>query len=334
LPCAAATSRAAGDHLTARQWPVALRPVCGTQGGEACAMKSDAPQPRWFVLLRLMRPKQWAKNAFVFAPLFFSGRYPALAEVTRVAVAALAFCMIASAIYVFNDWCDQDADRRHPRKRSRPLAAHAVSSAAALTFAAVLIVAALGLAFAFALPWAFLAVVAVYLVINAGYSLGLKRVAVLEMFLVASGFVLRLVAGAEVLAIAMSPWIVVATGMVAMLLTAGKRRGDIAQSGESESLGAPLRGYNLAYLDSVVSALVGATLVVYLLFCISDYAHARYGPSVIVTAVPVAMGLLRFQQIVMVENGGDSPTDLVLGDGFLLTVIAVFVLLFAALIYA
>jgi 4-hydroxybenzoate polyprenyltransferase len=289
--------------------------------------------PRWSSLLRLTRPKQWAKNAFVFAPLFFSGRRPALGEVTRVTVAALSFCLVSSAIYIFNDWCDREADRRHPRKRARPLAAQTISPTIALALAAALVVVALVLAVALALPWTFLAVLAVYLTVNAGYSLGLKRVPVLELFLVASGFILRLVAGAQVLAIEMSPWILVATGMVAMLLTAGKRRGDIAQSDETESLRLPLRGYNLAYLDSLVGALVGATLVVYLLFCISDYAHARYGAAVIFTAVPVAMGLLRFQQIVMVENGGDSPTDVVLGDGFLLAVIAVFILLFAALIY-
>jgi 4-hydroxybenzoate polyprenyltransferase len=215
----------------------------------------------------------------------------------------------------------------------RPLPSGRVSVSAALTAMVVLIAAALSVTYIAALPAAFLAVCAAYAGINLSYSLGLKQVSVLELLLVSSGFVLRLLAGGYVVAAELSPWIITATATIALLLTIGKRRCDIASGNDPEMNRRSLKTYNLAYLDAMVAALLGATLVVYLLFCVSDYARGRFGWVVLLTAVPVTAGLMRYLQLVMVYGDGDMPTDLVLKDKGLLAILLVFLAMFAGLIY-
>jgi 4-hydroxybenzoate polyprenyltransferase len=183
------------------------------------------------------------------------------------------------------------------------------------------------------LPPAFGLIILIYLAINLGYSLGLKQVAVIELFLVSSGFILRLIGGGIALAVILSPWIVVATGAIALLLATGKRRGDIARRNDQQGARKSLAGYNLPFLDSVLSALTGATLVVYLLFCVSDYAVGRYGAHVLVTALPVAVGLMRYLQLIIVYEDGDSPSDLVLRDRGLFASVLVFIAIFGVMIY-
>src|SRR5262249_6432818 len=125
----------------------------------------------------------------------------------------------------------------------------------------------------------------------------------------------------------------IATATLALLITVGKRRGDIAQQYDLDGRRKPLTRYNLAYLDSMVGALTGATLVVYLLFCVSDYAVARFRSFVVFTAIPVALGLMRYSQLIMVKGRGESPTDLVIRDPGMIAVLIVFILMFAIFIY-
>jgi decaprenyl-phosphate phosphoribosyltransferase len=173
----------------------------------------------------------------------------------------------------------------------------------------------------------------VYLAINFGYSLGIKHLSVVELFFVASGFVIRLIGGAYAVQIVLSPWIIIATGMLALLMAAGKRRGDIAQNNDESSQRKSLTSYTLGFLDSTLTALTGGTIVVYLLFCVSEYAVARFGAGVLITSLPVALGLLRYLQLIMVHGHGESPTDLVLGDRGMLAILAIFCAAFAYLIY-
>jgi decaprenyl-phosphate phosphoribosyltransferase len=284
-------------------------------------------------IFRLLRVRQWVKNAFVLAPLFFGFELLHRQSLLRAAAAFAIFCAVSSAVYIFNDWRDLEADRLHRLKRSRPLPSGDVSlRAAALLFAALMAIAAI-VAMVAALPREFFVVLAIYVLVNVGYSLGLKQISLIELFLVASGFVLRLLAGAFAIGVHLSQWILIATAMVALLLTVGKRRADIAQQYDVEAGRKSLMAYNVAYLDLVLSALTGGTLVVYLLFCASDYAVGRFGAMVLATALPVALGLLRYLQLVTVTGKGASPTDLVLDDLGMLAILAVFVLMFSALIY-
>lgn len=284
-------------------------------------------------LLELLRPRQWVKNGFVLTPVFFSAGFINKSSTLHALAAFVTFCMISSAVYIFNDWRDIDADRAHAKKKARPLPSGRVSIPVALMTAVALLAVALGLAWGASLQPSFFSIIAIYLSINFCYSLGLKQVAVLELFLVSSGLVLRLIAGAIAIQIKLSPWILLATVAIALLITTGKRRSDIARDNDAQMKRKSLNGYTLGYLDAVLAALVGATLVIYLLFSVSDYAVARYGEFVLLTAIPVAMGLLRYLQLVLVYGDGDAPTDLVTADKGLIAIVFVFVAIFATLIY-
>jgi len=284
-------------------------------------------------MARLLRVRQWVKNVFVLAPLFFGFELLNRTALVHAAAAFVIFCVVSSAVYIFNDWRDIEADRAHVQKRHRPLASGAVSLPSAGLLFLGLVAVALAVALVSDLPRSFFAVLGLYVLINVGYSLGLKHVSVLELFMVASGFLLRLLAGIYAIQAQHSPWIMIATAMVALLLTVGKRRDDIAQQYDVDTNRKSLAQYNLAYLDLVLAALTGGTLVVYLLFCVSDYAVHRFSPAVLITSVPVAFGLLRYLQLVLVKGKGAAPTDLVLQDPGLVATLAIFILMFGVLIY-
>jgi len=284
-------------------------------------------------IVTLVRPKQWVKNGFVFAPIFFSAQLTSIEVLKRIVVASICFCFISSAVYVLNDLCDMEADRQHAKKRNRPLASGAVKPVAAIAVLVALVAAAAAAALMVALPLGFYLLVGVYIAVNIGYSLGLKQIAVLELMLVSSGFLIRLLAGGAAISVELSSWIIVATAMISLLLTIGKRRGDLVQNNDETHQRQSLKGYTVAYLDALLAATAGGVVVVYLIFCTSDYATHRYGPYLIATAVFVGLGVMRYLQIVMAKGGGDSPTDLVLGDPFILAVVAGFIGVFALLIY-
>lgn len=284
-------------------------------------------------IIELLRPNQWAKNVFVLAPLFFGATLLDRSAVVRTSAAFVIFCMSASAVYIFNDWRDVEADRHHAIKKNRPLPSGRVSIPLALGLVPILLAASVALANYARLPSSFLAVWFIYIIINASYSLGLKQISVLELFLVSSGFILRLLAGGYAGHIEESQWIIVATMSLSLLIVVGKRRSDIARENDTRNMRQSLKGYSLGYLDAVLSALSGGTLVVYLLFCASSDTTRRYGPIVLLTALPVAGGVLRYLQLVMVYNTGDSPTDLVLKDKGLILSLVTFVAIFAVLIY-
>ena len=280
----------------------------------------------------LMRPEQWVKNAFVLAPVFFSGRLQ-LSTVLDCVFGALAFCALSSAIYVFNDLCDMEDDKQHVKKRLRPLPSGRISVSVAVALGGALFLAAIAIVLAAGLPTRLFLIGAIYAGINLAYSAGLKHVPVLELFMVSSGYILRLLAGSIIDREALSPWIIVCTGLVSLMLAVGKRRGDLANALEQTGGRGSLKGYSLPYLDQMMTLLAGATFVTYLLFCISDYGMARFGSDVTITAAFVLFGIFRFLQIVALEGGGDSPTDMVIRDGPLRVTIALWVLAFAAIMY-
>jgi decaprenyl-phosphate phosphoribosyltransferase len=283
--------------------------------------------------LELLRIRQWVKNVFVLAPLFFGSEIVNVVAITRAASAFVVFCLLSSAVYIFNDWRDMSADRQHAKKISRPLPSGRVPVPLALTIMAALILTAVVIIYLTSLPISFTETVAIYLAINLAYSLGVKHVSIVELFFVASGFVIRLIGGAQAIQVTLSPWIIITTGMLALLMTAGKRRGDIAQENDESRMRKSLATYNLAFLDSMLTAMTGGTIVVYLLFCVSEYAVERFGARVLTTSVPVALGLLRYVQLIMVQGHGESPTDLLLGDRGMLAIVGVFGAAFAYLIY-
>ncbi len=285
-------------------------------------------------LVTLIRPLQWIKNGFVMAPVVFSGNLFVAEKFQDAVAATVLFCLLASAIYVLNDIKDAAADREHHKKRLRPIASGAVSVSTAWGLFGVLVVLVIaGAVLLFESAYALWSVLALYTVINVSYSLGLKHVQLVEMFLVASGFILRLLAGGFATGIAMTNWILITTGLVALMLVAGKRRGDLAQGNDPDTQRRAMLGYDIRYLDALMVMLSAATLVSYVMFCTSEYGAARFGEWVVLTSVFVAFGVFRFLQIVIVQDGGDSPTHLVVRDPMMASAVLGWIGLFVILIY-
>lgn len=281
--------------------------------------------------LRLCRPHQWTKNLFVAAALCFTPAAMTWPNAGRVALGVLAFSAVASALYILNDARDRAADRRHPTKRLRPLAADTARLDLALALAALLGLA--GLAGGYLLQTAFGHWLAVYVLLNLGYSLGLKHVSILDVMLIAVGFVLRLEAGAALIATPPSVWIVLCTFLLALFLAIAKRRDDLV--GE---LGADhrrsLAGYNKLFLDAAMTLVLGALMVFYALYTTDRAVMDRLGSDQLYLSVPfVLAGCLRYLQIALVEQRSGAPTEIVLTDRFLILAILGWALLMGWLIY-
>jgi decaprenyl-phosphate phosphoribosyltransferase len=283
-------------------------------------------------LVRLARPRQWVKNAFVASPLFFTPEAMTARNVGLTAIAVAVFCLIASAIYVFNDWCDRDADRQHPSKRLRPIASGAVSPAVGLAWSIFLLVAGAALAIV-ALPVAAVELTAAYAVMSALYSLWLKHIAVLDVLIVAAGFVLRVDAGAAAIGITPTTWIVICTFLLALFLALAKRRDDLVKDLSGAHRPA-LAGYNQQFVDTALGVVLAALLVSYLIYTTDASVSRKFGTERLYLTAPfVAAGVLRYLQIALVEQRSGSPTDLAVTDRFLIVAVLGWLATFAALLY-
>ncbi len=289
-------------------------------------------KPKSPALLRLARPRQWVKNGFVLAPLFFTPDAVSRQTVGRVAIAFVVFCLLSSAIYVFNDWSDAAADRLHPAKRTRPIAAGEVRSGTALLLAALLLAAGFALSLT-TLPILATEIAAAYVAMSLLYSARLKHIAVLDVLIVATGFVLRIEFGGAAVGIPLTVWIVVCTFLLALFLALAKRRDDLVNS-MGDTHRPALAGYNLIFVDTAVAMVLAALMVSYLIYTTEPGVIAKFHTDKLYFTAPfVAAGVLRYLQIALVEKRSGSPTDLAVTDPFLITAILGWVAMFAALLY-
>jgi decaprenyl-phosphate phosphoribosyltransferase len=259
-------------------------------------------------MIRLMRPRQWVKNAFVLGPLLFAGEFLNLLAVETALLATLLFCLGSSAAYIVNDLHDIESDRAHPSKSlTRPLASGAVPVFVAMLQLLVLY-GVLALAWFF-MP-AVIQVVGLYLLINLAYSFVLKHQPVIDIFTIAIGFVLRVYAGAMALALPVSSWMFVTTLCLALYLAAVKRRQELVSNGsESREV---LRHYTPALIDRYAEMAATGALLFYSLFVITTR------PEMVITIPLVLYGLFRYWFVVEAKGGGESPTDALLSDWQLL----------------
>jgi len=270
------------------------------------------------------------------APVFFAGQILIAEQVWTALIATLVFTLVSAAVYVFNDLHDAAQDRDHPLKRGRPIAAGTVTPRQAWMLFAGLLVAAGVIMLLSALDPVFALVTAVYIVVNIAYSIRLKHVALIELFVVASGYVLRLLAGSAVIGVTASPWILSMTALLALFLVVGKRRADIVQSDDGAAVACRpvLSAYNKSFLDLLLGITAATTLLSYVLFCVSGYAQTRVGsPYLIATAIFVALGLFRYLQLVVVAEKPDAPAELVLQDSTIRLAVVCWVVTYAILFY-
>jgi 4-hydroxybenzoate polyprenyltransferase len=282
-------------------------------------------------IVRLLRPKQWIKNGFVAAPLFFTPDKVSQGSIMDVVAGFAVLCMAASAVYCLNDLRDAEADRNHPVKKTRPIASGAVSPRGAVILMAVLMVGATALG-AWRVPM-ILWVVAAYFALNIAYTLYLKHIAILDVLVVALGFVLRVEAGARIIDIVPSAWILIVTGLLALFIALAKRRDDVVRdmdAGHRKSLD----GYTLAFLDGSLMAVLSTLLVSYLIFTTDVAVMARLGSDRLYFTGPfVIAGVLRYLQLTVVYERSGSPTDLVYSDLGLQLSIAGWLVTFVWLLY-
>lgn len=285
------------------------------------------------VSFRLLRPHQWAKNAFVLAPLLFAREAHVPSQLARALLGAVLFSLMASAIYCINDALDAPRDRLHPKKRLRPVASGAVTPASAWALGIALAV--LSLAGAVALNAGFARVLAVYLALNLLYTVKLKDVVLLDVLIISISFVLRVLAGAAAISVPASHWLLLCTLLLALYLAFSKRRAELRLlAGESTNHRPALVGYTPELLDRFGSILLGATIVAYALYTVSPETVAKFGSDRLIYGLPfVIYGLFRY--LLIIETGGDSgePGKLLFRDMPLLICVVGWVAFNAAMIY-
>lgn len=273
-------------------------------------------------LIRAVRPKQWIKNVLVFAVPLAAGRLLEQDVLLRTAIAGLAFCLLSSAVYLVNDSADVEADRNHPRKRLRPIAAGELSVRAALVAATVLAV--VGLSLACLCGWRLVAVLLGYLVVQIGYSLWFKHEPVLDILLVTSGFILRAVAGGAASDIYVSQWFLMVAGFGSLFIVAGKRYSELHTLGSESGTRQSLIRYSDTYLRFVWGVAAAATLLAFSLWAFENPSSGSM-PWATISIAPFVAGVLRYA--VDIDAGtAAAPEDIIWGDRVLQAIGAVWLL--------
>jgi 4-hydroxybenzoate polyprenyltransferase len=284
-------------------------------------------------IIRLARPHQWIKNALVLAALVFGQRLFVFHDVVLAILAVVAFCALSSAGYVLNDITDRDADRLNPEKCDRPLARGDITVTAASR--AALTLAAIAAVLSVILGPAFVGIALLYVALQFGYSLWAKHQVVVDVIAVAMGFVLRAFAGGVAIHVAVSPWLVFITFVLALFLVLARRRHElIALGDDAVAHRSALSQYSVRLVDQMISIVAGATLVSYMIYTASAEVEAKLGTRHLYLTVPfVAFGILRYLYLIDERNEGGDPASALLHDRPLILAVALWILTDIALLY-
>lgn len=287
---------------------------------------------------KLLRVEQWVKNLFVFVPLFFSGNIQNIDLLSKSIFAFIIFSLAASAVYILNDYNDIEADRKHPEKRRRPLASGAISKSQAIGIFIGLIVADIALVFFAQIYfqqslWKFATIIASYFLMNLAYTFRLKHVPIIDISIIALGFVLRVLAGGYITGISISQWAILLTFVLALVLAIGKRRGELINAQISGKTRKALDGYNVQFADIALSISVTLAIVCYLMFTLSPEVQAKFHQRVFYTVIFVVFAFLRYLQQTLVYNRTESPTKIVYRDRYIQATLLLWVAAFLIQIY-
>ncbi len=281
----------------------------------------------------LLRPKHYIKNIFVLLPLFFSGQIIYLNLLIDGLIAFLSFCFAASAIYIFNDYKDIETDKKHPIKKKRPLASGLVKKTNALKLMILLIF--FSIIFMLFVSKNSLIVVCVYLVLNIIYSLKLKNIALLDVTIISSGFVLRIFAGSYAYSVTLTTWIVIMTFLLALFLALAKRRDDVLILQKTgKKMRKSVEGYNLKLIDNTMMIMSAVVIVAYIQIMINnDFLERFENENLYLTSLFVIFGIMRYLQVTIVNEKSGSPTEVILTDKVLQINIMFWILMFMWFIY-
>ncbi len=288
--------------------------------------------------LKLLRVEQWVKNLFVFIPLFFSGKIFETTQLFETIFSFIIFSFTASSIYIINDYSDIESDRVHPEKCRRPLASGEISVGRAKLVLVGLVISTIGLIISLSDVFGynvlkFGAVISSYFVMNLAYTFRLKHIAIVDISIIAVGFVLRVLAGGYATGIVVSQWAIILTFVLALVLAVGKRRGELVNTQLSGNTRKALDGYNIQFADIVLSISVTLAIVSYIMFVISPETQKEFTNKVFYTFIFVIFAFLRYLQQTLVYNRTESPTKMIYKDRYIQVVLALWGFAFLILIY-
>ena len=282
--------------------------------------------------LQLIRPQHWSKNLFMFIPAFFSGHAFDVKIYPPLLAGFLAFCMIASAVYILNDLNDRETDRLHPEKKKRPLASGEANVVVSIILMAALALGALFIAWS--LDSFFFLVLVTYFFVNIAYTLHLKNIPILDIFIVASGFLFRVYSGGVLVDVFVSHWLAIMVFLLSLFLALAKRRDDLIIRDGNHIIRKSSRNYNLEFINACLSAFSGIITVAYIMYTISPEVTDRLGTNWLFgTTAFVVAGLMRYLQITFVEQKSGSPTTVLFKDKFILITLVGWILSFYLIIY-
>ncbi len=281
--------------------------------------------------IRLMRPSHWLKNGFIFAPLIYSKNLLEQEYVAPALLAFFAFCFVSSSVYILNDIVDRKADAEHPKKRHRPIASGRVSVGSALVQLAVVF--GVAVAFAMMLPWKAMLLIGVYAVLNLGYSFGLKHVVLIDIFIIAAGFMIRVLTGGYAIDVAVTTWLITCTMFLSLFLGVAKRRSEInnLKRGESRKV---LDDYTPELVRLIMNVSVAGSIMSYALYTIDDHTVSYFNTDKLIYTVPIVMyGIFRYLYLDEKMQTAENPVSVVARDPSLIATAVVWALTSIAIIY-
>lgn len=285
-------------------------------------------------IIKLMRPKDWAKNLFLFIPAFFAGKVFELRNIEYLAGGFFAFSFLASSIYIVNDYRDIEDDRKHPKKSKRPLASGKVKKSTGLALAIILFLAGVIMGYLLDSSGKFLFILGLYYFLNLGYSFGLKNISIVDIMIVAAGFVLRIKGGGVLGRIDTSDWLTIMTFLLALFMAIGKRRDDVMlKLSTGTDMRKAIKGYTIDYLNIVLGLVCAIIIVAYINYTVSGALYKEFGHRLYYTSLFVIAGIMRYLQIIFVLNNSGSPTDILYKDRFIQLTLLLWVASFFAILY-
>ena len=266
--------------------------------------------------IRLLRPKQWIKNFFVFAPLIFSRHIFDAAYLLPSIAAFIVFSLTSSAVYIINDILDVESDRAHPRKRFRPIAAGDISIRTGLIYALIIcIIIAVSLLF---LRPIFAIVIILYFITNLLYSIQIKNIVLLDVFFISFGFMMRVLGGAAAIGVVVSSWMILTTIFISLFLAISKRRGELSQVINQDNIVKQrkvLKEYDIPFADQLNTIAAAGTIISYALYTVSERTVNTFGTEKLIYTTPfVIYGIFRYMYLMHKKNMGESPTSIVTKD--------------------
>lgn len=283
--------------------------------------------------IKLIRPKHYFKNLFILLPLFFSGQIDNTELLLDGLVAFIAFSLVASSIYIFNDYKDIYNDKKHPIKKFRPLASGLIKKSTALNLMIIFLIS--GSILMYFLSFKSFIVLTLYILLNFAYSLKLKQITLLDVTIIASGFVLRIFTGSFAYGVPLTMWIVIMTFLLALFLALAKRRDDVLILNKSgKKTRKSIDGYNLKLIDGIMIMMSAVVIVAYIQITITEDFMLKFeSENLYLTGLFVIFGIMRYLQITIVEEKSGSPTEIVYTDKILQINIILWMLMFCWFIY-